>query len=102
MVRAGTGDSGTILVTGSLSGTARTMIGPEDTGTMQSQLGTMVINSDEEDQEEDGTMKSKFHFILFHFHLKVLTKSARALEKNQKTKTKTVKRNKTRSKDHFF
>ncbi|XP_008319427.1 serine/threonine-protein kinase 4-like isoform X2 [Cynoglossus semilaevis] len=59
MVRAGTGDSGTILVTGSLSGTARTMIGPEDTGTMQSQLGTMVINSDEEDQEEDGTMKRR-------------------------------------------
>lgn len=58
---------------------------------MQSQLGTMVINSDEEDQEEDGTMKSKFHFILFRFHLKVLTKSARAVEKNQKTKTKTVK-----------
>lgn len=59
MVRAGTGDSGTIRAAGSLSGTARTMIEYEDTGTMQSQLGTMVINSDDEDAEEAGTMKSK-------------------------------------------
>lgn len=101
MVRAGTGDSGTILVTGSLSGTARTMIGPEDTGTMQSQLGTMVINSDEEDQEEDGTMKSKF-LHSFPFPSQSPDQICSAVEKNQKTKTKTVKRNKTRSKDHFF
>lgn len=63
MVRAGTGDSGTIRaagsLTGSLGGTARTMIQHEDTGTMQLQLGTMVINSDDEDEEEAGTMKSK-------------------------------------------
>lgn len=44
---------------GSLSGTARTMIEHEDTGTMQSQLGTMVINSDDEDEEEGGTMKRR-------------------------------------------
>ncbi|XP_023125820.1 serine/threonine-protein kinase 4-like [Amphiprion ocellaris] len=63
MVRAGTGDSGTIRAAGSLAsslgGTARTMIEHEDTGTMQSQLGTMVINSDDEDEEEAGTMKRR-------------------------------------------
>lgn len=63
MVRAATGDSGTIRAAGStagsLGGAARTMIQHEDTGTMQSQLGTMVINSDDEDEEEAGTMKSK-------------------------------------------
>lgn len=57
MVRAGTGDSGTIRAAGSLAGSLTgTMI---DTGTMQSQLGTMVINSDDEDDEDAGTMKSK-------------------------------------------
>ncbi|TWW61417.1 Serine/threonine-protein kinase 4 [Takifugu flavidus] len=50
MVRAGSGDSGTIRAAGSLAGT---MIQHEDTGTM---LGTLVINSDDEDV---GTMKSK-------------------------------------------
>lgn len=59
MVRAGTGDSGTIRAAGSLGGTARTMVENEDTGTMQSQLGTMVINSDDEDEEEAGTMKRR-------------------------------------------
>ncbi|CAL9704926.1 unnamed protein product [Knipowitschia caucasica] len=53
MVRAGTGDTGTIISTGSLSGT---MIEHEDTGTM---LGTMVINSDEGGEEEGGTMKRR-------------------------------------------
>ncbi|XP_023248859.1 serine/threonine-protein kinase 4-like [Seriola lalandi dorsalis] len=62
MVRAGTGDSGTIRAAGSAgspSGTTRTMIEHEDTGTMQLQLGTMVINSDDEDEEVDGTMKRR-------------------------------------------
>lgn len=57
MVRAGTGDSGTIRAAGSLAGSlGGTMIEREDTGTM---LGTLVINSDDEDDEEAGTMKSK-------------------------------------------
>uniref|UniRef100_A0A6Q2X0D3 non-specific serine/threonine protein kinase n=1 Tax=Esox lucius TaxID=8010 RepID=A0A6Q2X0D3_ESOLU len=56
MVRASTGNMGTIREAGSVGGTARTMIEHSDTGTMQSQLGTMVINSDDED-EEAGTMK---------------------------------------------
>lgn len=56
MVRAGTGDTGTILSTGSSSGTSRTMIEHDDTGTM---LGTMVINSDEDEEEEGGTMKRR-------------------------------------------
>ncbi|KAM8915004.1 LOW QUALITY PROTEIN: serine/threonine-protein kinase 4-like [Spinachia spinachia] len=66
MVRAGdSGDSGTVRVAGSLSGSlggaARTMIAHDDDdgGTMRSQLGTMVINSDEEDEEEAGTMKRR-------------------------------------------
>ncbi|XP_056129606.1 serine/threonine-protein kinase 4-like [Lampris incognitus] len=63
MVRSATGDSGTIRAVGSpagsLSSTAHTMIEHEDTGTMVSQLGTMVINSDEEDEEEAGTMKRR-------------------------------------------
>lgn len=56
MVRAGTGDTGTIISTGSLSGTSRTMIEHDDTGTM---VGTMVINSDEDEEEEGGTMKRR-------------------------------------------
>lgn len=72
MVRAGTGDSGTIRAAGSLAsslgGTARTMIEHDDTGTMQSQLGTMVINSDDDDEEEAGTMKSKTFHIHSHTH----------------------------------
>ncbi|KAL0978850.1 hypothetical protein UPYG_G00176550 [Umbra pygmaea] len=58
MVRAGMGDLGTIREAGSIGGTARTMIERGDTGTMQSQLGTMVINSEDED-EEAGTMKRR-------------------------------------------
>lgn len=63
MVLAGTGDSGTIRAGSALAGTARTMIEHEDTGTMQSGLGTMVINSDEDEEEEEegdaGTMKRR-------------------------------------------
>uniref|UniRef100_H3CI16 non-specific serine/threonine protein kinase n=1 Tax=Tetraodon nigroviridis TaxID=99883 RepID=H3CI16_TETNG len=51
MVRAGTADSGTIRPADSLAGT---MIHHEDTDTL---LGTLVINSDEEDA---GTMKRKW------------------------------------------
>ncbi|XP_030635869.1 serine/threonine-protein kinase 4-like [Chanos chanos] len=55
MVRAGGSDTGTIRAAGSLGNTPMgTMI--ERDGTIQSQLGTMVINSDDED-EDAGTMK---------------------------------------------
>uniref|UniRef100_A0A8C5E0X2 non-specific serine/threonine protein kinase n=1 Tax=Gouania willdenowi TaxID=441366 RepID=A0A8C5E0X2_GOUWI len=55
MVRAGNADSGTVRPAGSLVGSiGGTMVEHQDTGTM---LGTMVINSDEED--EDGTMKRR-------------------------------------------
>lgn len=57
MVRAGSGDSGTIRAAGSLAGT---MIQHEDMGTM---LGTLVINSDDEDV---GTMKSKNLHVTWH------------------------------------
>ncbi|GLD58048.1 serine/threonine-protein kinase 4-like protein [Lates japonicus] len=63
MVRAGTRDSGTIRAAGSIGSTARTMIEHEDTGTMQLQLGTMVINSDDEDEEEAGTMKRDLELV---------------------------------------
>ena len=60
MVRAGTGDLGTIRAAGSLTGSVvGTMIEHQDMGTMQSQMGTLVINSENEDEEEAGTMKSK-------------------------------------------
>uniref|UniRef100_A0A7N6FG67 non-specific serine/threonine protein kinase n=1 Tax=Anabas testudineus TaxID=64144 RepID=A0A7N6FG67_ANATE len=63
MVRAGTGDSGTVRAAGSLAsslgGTARTMIDHDNTGTIQSGLGTMVINDEDEDEEEAGTMKRR-------------------------------------------
>ncbi|XP_064160629.1 serine/threonine-protein kinase 4-like [Anguilla rostrata] len=55
MVRAGPSDSGTIRAAGSLGEPARTLI--EHDGTMVSQLGTMVINSDDED--DAGTMKRR-------------------------------------------
>ncbi|XP_063070889.1 serine/threonine-protein kinase 3/4-like [Engraulis encrasicolus] len=57
MVRAGTSDLGTIRAAGSLGSSAGTMI-EHGGGTMESQLGTMVINSDEED-EDAGTMKRR-------------------------------------------
>ncbi|XP_047439667.1 serine/threonine-protein kinase 4-like [Mugil cephalus] len=63
MVRAGTEDLGTIRAAGSLAsslgGTSRTMIEHDDMGTMQSQLGTMVINTEDDDEEEAGTMKRR-------------------------------------------
>uniref|UniRef100_A0AAZ3RYM7 non-specific serine/threonine protein kinase n=1 Tax=Oncorhynchus tshawytscha TaxID=74940 RepID=A0AAZ3RYM7_ONCTS len=59
MVRAGTSDMGTIREAGSLGGTARTMIEQSDMDTMESQLGTMVINSDDDEDEEAGTMKRR-------------------------------------------
>ncbi|KAK1796329.1 hypothetical protein P4O66_009395 [Electrophorus voltai] len=52
MVRAGASDMGTVRAAGSLGSTPGTMI--EHDGTMELQLGTMVINSDDEDP---GTMK---------------------------------------------
>ncbi|KAM4582047.1 serine/threonine-protein kinase 4-like [Fundulus diaphanus] len=60
MVRAGADDCGTVRAAGSLASSfSGTMIEHEDTGTMQSQLGTMVINSEDEDEEEAGTMKRR-------------------------------------------
>ncbi|KAJ8259181.1 hypothetical protein COCON_G00181930 [Conger conger] len=53
MVRAAPSDSGTIRAAGSLGEPVRTLI--EHDGTMVSQMGTMVINSDDED--DAGTMK---------------------------------------------
>lgn len=47
-----------------MSDGANTMI--EHDGTLESQLGTMVINTEEE--EEEGTMKSKNSFYHHSFH----------------------------------
>lgn len=55
MVRASGDETGTIRVVNTMSDGANTMI--EHDGTLESQLGTMVINT--EDEEEEGTMKSK-------------------------------------------
>lgn len=53
MVRASTSDLGTVRAPGSLGSSLGTMIEHND-NTLESQLGTMVINSEEEDA---GTMK---------------------------------------------
>ncbi|XP_028926898.1 serine/threonine-protein kinase 4 [Ornithorhynchus anatinus] len=55
MVRAAGDETGTVRVASTLSDTAHTMI--EHGDTLPSQLGTMVINT--EDEEEGGTMKRR-------------------------------------------
>uniref|UniRef100_A0A8C2YHI2 non-specific serine/threonine protein kinase n=2 Tax=Coturnix japonica TaxID=93934 RepID=A0A8C2YHI2_COTJA len=55
MVRASGDETGTIRVVNTMSDGANTMI--EHDGTLESQLGTMVINT--EDEEEEGTMKRR-------------------------------------------
>lgn len=55
MVRAAGDEMGTVRVASTMSDGANTMIEHDDT--LPSQLGTMVINA--EDEEEEGTMKSK-------------------------------------------
>lgn len=76
MVKSGSEGAGTMRATGTMSDGAQTMI--EHGSTMlESDLGTMVINSDEEEEEEDqGSMRSEwpmthgclvFHGVAFHF-----------------------------------
>ncbi|NWR77913.1 STK4 kinase, partial [Centropus unirufus] len=55
MVRASGDETGTIRAVNTLGDGANTMI--EHDGTLETQLGTMVINTEEE--EEEGTMKRK-------------------------------------------
>lgn len=70
MVRAVGDEMGTVRVASTLSDGANTMIEHDDT--LPSQLGTMVINA--EDEEEEGTMKSKA-LMQKHQLLKVLAGS---------------------------
>lgn len=63
MVRAAGDEMGTVRVASSMSDGANTMIEHDDT--LPSQLGTMVINT--EDEEEEGTMKSKALSRQAHF-----------------------------------
>lgn len=68
MVRysAGGGDSGTLRPAnneGTLMAPLQsggTLVSPVDSATLSSDLGTMVINSDNEDEDEDSTMKSEW------------------------------------------
>lgn len=60
MVKTSSESAGTMRAASTMSEGAQTMI--EHNSTMlESDLGTMVINSDdeEEEEEEDGTMKSR-------------------------------------------
>uniref|UniRef100_A0A673KNF0 Serine/threonine-protein kinase 3 n=1 Tax=Sinocyclocheilus rhinocerous TaxID=307959 RepID=A0A673KNF0_9TELE len=58
MVKSSSESAGTMRATGTMSDGAQTMI--EHGGTMlESDLGTMVINSDDEDEEDLGSMKSE-------------------------------------------
>lgn len=60
MVKSGSEGAGTMRATSTMSDGAQTMI--EHGSTMlESDLGTMVINSDEEEEEEDqGSMRSEW------------------------------------------
>ncbi|XP_063613201.1 serine/threonine-protein kinase 3-like, partial [Penaeus indicus] len=97
MVRysAGGGDSGTLRPAnneGTLMAPLQsggTLVSPVDSATLSSDLGTMVINSDNEDEDEDSTMKrhdtapgeqSKKYRPLFldHFDKKEQEKRARS------------------------
>lgn len=61
MVRAQGQETGTIRAACGMSDGINTMIEYNDT--LESQLGTMVINA--EDEEDEGTMKSK---SIFHYN----------------------------------
>lgn len=64
MVRASESGQGTIRAAGTMDSSTGTMVEHNDS-TMVSQLGTMVINSDDEEEEEDsGTMKRECSFYL--------------------------------------
>ncbi|XP_043363484.1 serine/threonine-protein kinase 3 isoform X4 [Dermochelys coriacea] len=61
MVKTNSESAGTMRATSTMSESAQTMI--EHNSTMlESDLGTMVINSDDDDEEEDGTMKKFWMF----------------------------------------
>lgn len=61
MVKSGSEGPGTMRATSTMSDGAQTMI--EHSTMLESDLGTMVINSDDENEEEDqGSMRSE-HFI---------------------------------------
>lgn len=69
MVKSGSEGAGTMRATSTMSDGAQTMI--EHGSTMlESDLGTMVINSDDEEEEEDqGSMRSEremIHRLGFH------------------------------------
>lgn len=65
MVKTNSESASTMRATSTMSEGAQTMI--EHNSTMlESDLGTMVINSDD-DEEEDGTMKSMGFFLLLSF-----------------------------------
>lgn len=68
MVKSGSEGAGTMRATSTMSDGAQTMI--EHSSTMlESDLGTMVINSDDEEEEEDqGSMRSE------HIHVVDLIK----------------------------
>lgn len=66
MVKSGSEGAGTMRATSTMSDGAQTMI--EHGSTMlESDLGTMVINSDEEEEEEDqGSMRSQCTMMIHH------------------------------------
>ncbi|XP_012866170.1 PREDICTED: serine/threonine-protein kinase 4 [Dipodomys ordii] len=76
MVRAAGDEMGTVRVANTMSDGANTMIEHDDT--LPSQLGTMVINA--EDEEEEGTMKSKALMKLKSWTVEDLQKRLLALD----------------------
>ena len=76
------GDCGTLVQTSGIDSEAGTMIQhdtlvPDNKGTLESNLGTMVINDEDEDNEDDETMKSEFG-LTFHFKVRFQASMSKA------------------------
>lgn len=69
MVKSGSESAGTMRATGTMSDGAQTMIEHHGSTMLESDLGTMVINSDDEEEEEDlGSMRSEPLSLSFNYH----------------------------------
>ncbi len=67
MVKSGPESAGTMRATGTMSDGAQTMI--EHGSTMlESDLGTMVINSDDDDEIDLGSMRSEYLYLFLHIN----------------------------------
>ena len=74
MVKSGSEGAGTMRATSTMSDGAQTMIEHGNT-MLESDLGTMVINSDDEEEEEDqGSMRSEHTGCWFAWRMYVMSR----------------------------